>query len=185
MCLEVEAATIKDADNKAHRRLNGVTRMFLGAAPAPEHDGLIRKALGSLQLSKKFALFIGFEITVREAIKEYKSSILRDVAITIRRRKEQMRQDDELDRLLFSQPLSEPTSHLSCLDGTSDAKIHKVGHVSKKRSIQAVTDFSSIPKKGRIPDLATLDQVREENWEGVFSKKKILLTQERLRASHE
>ena len=47
--------------------------MFLGAAPAPEHDGLIRKALGSLQLSKKFALFIGSEITVREAIKEYKS----------------------------------------------------------------------------------------------------------------
>ena len=40
MCLEVEAATIKDADNMAHRRLNGITRMFLGAAPAPEHDGL-------------------------------------------------------------------------------------------------------------------------------------------------
>ena len=76
--------------------------MFLGAAPALEHDCLIRNALGSLQLSKKFALFIGFEITVREAIKEYKSSILRDVAITIRRRKEQVRQDDELDRQLFS-----------------------------------------------------------------------------------
>ena len=74
VCLEVEAATSKDADNKALRRLNGIIRMFLGAAPAPEHDGLIRKALGSLPLSKKFALFIVFEITVREAIKEYKSS---------------------------------------------------------------------------------------------------------------
>ena len=74
-----------------------------------------------------------------------------------------MRQDDEVDRLLFSQLLLELSSHLSCLDGTSDAKIHKVGHVSKKRSVQAVTDFSSIPKKCRIPDLATLDQVREEN----------------------
>ena len=137
--------------------------MFLGAAPAPEHDGLIRKALGSLQLSKKFTIFIGFEITVREAIKEYKSSILRDLAITIRRRKEQMRQDDELDRQLFSQLLPEPTSHLSYLDGTSEAKVHKVAHVSKKRSIQAVTYFSSIPKKGRIPDLATLAQVIEEN----------------------
>ena len=49
--------------------------------------------------------------------------------------------------------------------------------------IQAVTDFSSIPKKGQIPDLATLAQVIEENWDGVFSKKKILVTQERLRAS--
>ena len=48
--------------------------MFLGAAPAPEHDGLILKALGFLQLSKKFALFVGFENTVREAMKEYKSS---------------------------------------------------------------------------------------------------------------
>ena len=49
--------------------------------------------------------------------------------------------------------------------------------------IQAVTDFSSIPNESRIPDLATLAQVIEENWDGVFSKKKILVTQERLRAS--
>ena len=183
VCLEVEAATSKDADNKALRRLNGIIRMFLGAAPAPEHDGLIRKALGSLPLGKKFALFIVFEITVREAIKEYKSSILRDLAITIRRRKEQMRQDDELYRQLFSQHLPEPTSHLSYLDGNSEAKVHKVAHVSKKRSIQAVTDILSIPKKGRIPDLATLAQVIEENWDWVFSKKKILVTRERLRTS--
>ena len=61
--------------------------------------------------------------------------------------------------------------------------MHKVAHVSKKRSIQAVTDILSIPKKGRIPDLATLAQVIEENWDWVFSKKKILVTRERLRTS--
>ena len=86
-------------------------------------------------------------------------------------------------RQLFSQHLPEPTSHLSYLDGTSEAKVHKVAHVSKKRSIQAVTNFSSIPKKGRIPYLATLAQVIEENWVGIFSKKKILVTRERLRTS--
>ena len=183
VCLEVEAATSREAVKKAFRRFNGITRMFLEAAPAPEHDGLIREALGSLQLSKKFAQFIGSGVTVREAVKVYKTSILRDLAIAIRRRNEQMRQDDELDRQLFSQLLPEPTSPLSGSEGSPEAKVHLVGPVSKKRSIQAVTDLSSIPKKGRIPDLATLAQVIEDNRDEVFSKKKILVTRERLRAS--
>ena len=94
-----------------------------------------------------------------------------------------MRQDDELDRQLFSQLLPEPTSPLSGSEGSPEAKVHLVGPVSKKRSIQDVTSFSNIPKKGRVPDLASLAQVIEENRDGVFSEKKILVARERLRAS--
>ena len=78
--------------------------MFLETAPAPEHDDLLRKALGPLQLSEKFAHFLGSGLTVKEAIREYKTSILRNLALTIQRRNEQVRQDDELDIKLFSQP---------------------------------------------------------------------------------
>ena len=70
VCLEVEAATTREAVKKAFRRFNGITRMFLEAAPAPEHDGLIREALGSLQLSKKFAQYIGSGVTVKEAVRD-------------------------------------------------------------------------------------------------------------------
>ena len=72
VCLEVEAATSREAVKKAFRRFNGITRMFLEAAPAPEHDGLIREALGSLQLSEKFAQYIGSGVTVRKLLKNTK-----------------------------------------------------------------------------------------------------------------
>ena len=94
-----------------------------------------------------------------------------------------MRQDDELDKQLFSQLLPEPTSPLSGSEGSPEEKIHQEGQVSKKRPIQAVTALASIPKKSRIPDLASLAQVIEDNRDGVFAKKKILVTRERLRAS--
>ena len=69
-------------------------------------------------------------------------------------------------------------SPLSEGDATSPALKRK----AKKRVISEVTEVTPIPKKARIPELASVDEVFADGCDEISTRKKVLLTREKLRA---
>ena len=110
-------------------------------------------------------------------VKEYKIGILQKLAGMIRQREAQERQDDELDAELFSTFLPDPVSPRSEDDAASSALERR----AKKRVISEVTEVAPIPK-ARVPELACVDEVFADGSDEISTRKKVLLTREKLRA---
>ena len=111
-------------------------------------------------------------------VKEYKIGILQKLAGMIRQREAQERQDDELDAELFSTFLPDPVSPRSEDDAASSALERR----AKKRVISEVTEVAPIPKKARVLELAYVDEVFADGSDEISTRKKVLLTREKLRA---
>ena len=175
ICARAETALTRDDAMAAFKEFNLISRIYLHAAPGPENDQLLRSTLGTAHLSDRLMAAIGSAATVKKGIREWKIGILQRLALVLQQREALQVQDDEMDEELFSTFLPEPTSPLLGSD-TSGVR------VSKKREISAISSLSSIPKKPRIPEIATVDEVFADGSEEVSTRKKVLLTRERLRA---
>ena len=101
ICMEAEGSTNRGDLKVAFKRFNGVMRIFLGAAPGASYDRLTREAIESVRLSSRLSNLLGTAASVRDAIQHYKTGILQDLAVSIRRREARERHDDELDNELF------------------------------------------------------------------------------------
>ena len=180
ICLRAEAAVSSVEARATFKQFNLLMRILLEAAPGLEHEGLLRQAILSIKMSKRFSGAISSASSIRTAIKEYKIGILQCLAKAIHQRELQQRQDDEMDDALFSTFLPEPQSPLS----ESGPLIKAVdGNMAVKRGITEVSDLTSIPKKKpRVPEVASVEEVLASSGDDIASSKKILLTRERLRA---
>ena len=187
ICMEAEGSTNRGDLKVAFKRFNGVMRIFLGAAPGASYDRLTREAIESVRLSSRLSNLLGTAASVRDAIQHYKTGILQDLAVSIRRREARERHDDELDNELFSRFLPEPVSPVSDAERISleekDPAVLRSGErsPSRKRSFSAMGELAKIPKKSKVPALASVARVESEHV-GEGSPKKVLLTREKLRA---
>ena len=187
ICMEAEGASNRDGLKVAFKRFNGVTRILLGAAPGASYDRLTREAFESVRLSPRLSNHLGTAPSVQVAIRDYKTGILQGLAASIRRRAARERHDEELDDELFSRFLPDPVSPVSEAERThteeDDLSVLRSGSgsPSRKRGVSAVTELASIPKKSKVPALASVTQVESERV-GEGSSKKVLLTREKLRA---
>ena len=187
ICMEAEGSTNRGDLKVAFKRFNGVMRIFLGAAPGASYDLLTREAIESVRLSSRLSNHLGTAASVRDAIRDYKTGILQGLAVSIRRREARERHDDELDDELFSRFLPEPVSPVSEAERMpmeeEDPSVLRSGEgsPSRKRSFSAMGELAKIPKKSKVPELASVARVESERVdEG--SSKKVLLTREKLRA---
>ena len=178
ICEKAEAASTSEEARAAFKQFNLVMGIYLNAAPGSEGDPLLRGVLGTHHLTDLLIASIGSASSVRGAIREYKVGILKRLARTIRQRVAQQRQDDELDEELFSTFLPDPVSPISVGDHSSPLE----GRKSKKRVSSVVTGLTPIPKKSKIPDIASFDEVFADGSEEISTRKKVLLTREKLRA---
>ena len=187
ICMEAEGASNRDGLKVAFKRFNGVTRILLGAAPGASYDRLTREAFESVRLSPRLSNHLGTAPSVQVAIRDYKTGILQGLAASIRRRAARERHDEELDDELFSRFLPDPVSPVSEAERIhteeDDLSVLRSGSgsPSRKRGVSAVTELASIPKKSKVPALASVTQVESERV-GEGSSKKVLLTREKLRA---
>ena len=123
---DVEAASSRSELKKAFKRLNGIWGIFLGLQLAPGSSALLVEAIASFDVSERMAAFLGPTATIKGALKGYKSAIISELAVVLRRKAEQLRAADVLDEELFSKLLPEPCSPISesekALEGPVDLK---------------------------------------------------------------
>ena len=197
ICLAVEEAGTKADLKAAFRRLNAITQIFLQALPAPEHADILRDAFSRFQSSDRLLAFLNSSSSLRDAITLYKTTILQELAISLRRREELTALVDAEDDDLFAQFLPATVAPVPSVDsGCPTEGVSQVDGPSRKRhssvlAEQAVTPVKKsklpslvapIPKKSRVPALASIDRVTQSHPEGLLTKKKLLLTREKLRA---
>ena len=68
ICVEAEAASQKDQLRKVLRRFTRILRVLLEAAPEPELDHLVSKALLSLRVSDRLATVLSSAVSVADAV---------------------------------------------------------------------------------------------------------------------
>ena len=180
ICKEVEVAASKAALQQALKPFNGLVGIFLGLTLSPESYVEVKESLVALGASPRLTTFLEAESVLNVAITNYKSFIIEQLAAGIRRREDQRRLAHEIDEELFSQILPDPTSP----DSEGISPVHVKARVeAKKRPSSELEVISRIPKKSRIPALASVELVSGEGSDVTTPKKKVLMTRERLRRS--
>ena len=192
ICNDIEGATSREACREAFRRFNEIVRMFLVSAPDPCDNDQICEAILSLEPSEHLGAMLQSHLPLQDAIKDYKTSILKALAVSLSRSVAAKVVSEEQDDDLFDQFLPEHSTMaagpLSSDAGQSFAGIvHPASPVSRKRCSSEIADNPSpqvILKKKRssIPALASLCELSGGSDLGGAAKKRTLLTREKLRA---
>ena len=186
---DIEAASNRSQLKKAFRWLNGIWGIFLGLQLAPESSALLVEAISALDVSDRMAGFLGSSSSIGEALNAYTSAIISDLAVVIRRSNEQLRAADDRVEALFSELLPDPCSPISepekALEEPAALTVEAEPTTFPiKRHVASIGPLTVIPKKkSRIPALANVAAITESGVGEGTSKKKVLMTREKLRAA--
>ena len=181
ICRAVEGATSQDTLRLVFRRLNKVIRMFCEAAPNVRHQRLVKDAVSALPATSRFSNILQTVDTVQLAVKEYKSVVIQDLVISLRQAEMLEHLDDAKDDALFSEFFAKPRAPdpevmivqpSQVLEGTSASH-------ARKRGVSQVVSWNPIPKKSRIPVLASLSQLSTIAATEGAQKKRVLVTREK------
>ena len=107
------------------------------------------------------------------AASAYKRSLVQGLAAVLKRREEQVCLDDQKDNELFLEFL--PVKKPSVSEPGLSTEV-------RKRTAAEALDLEKIPKKSKIPALASFAAISEFCDNRGASKKRVLLTREKLRA---
>ena len=177
MCKSIEQATTRSQLQAAFGRLDGVMRILFGVAPDEEHGHIIRDAVVTLDMGTRLRTLLMSTAFPRTAIVNYKTEVLKDLAVGLLRKKTQATLDKELNEQLFAQFLPSTES--------ADQSPVDAGVSQKRRGTEAFGEekVSTIPKKkSRVPALVNLQRASGAiNSDGTV-KKNVLITREKLRA---
>ena len=186
ICKEIENASTRKVLRRAFCRFNNVMRIFSEAAPSDAEAPGVMAAVGSLPSTPRFKEVLASQSTLAEAIDAYKTLVIRDLAVDLRRRKEllsskNLRDSELLDRLLPPLPEPEEDVHKRIEDTVVEGD--STG-APRKRGLSEVveTDSTRIPKKKKstIPALAAVNVDFGSGNSGVTSKR-ALMTRKLLR----
>ena len=179
ICLEIENASNKNALKAAFRRFNRILQMLVEAAPNDSYYHLCLEALIELKPSPKLLMFCEAGGSILESCKEYKSAVMQELAVLVRRQELQQRLYEEKDDLLFSQFLPDPSADDVAVPVDASRASQPL---AQKRTGSQAGLLGIIPKKSKIPALAGLSRISDISSSLGASKKRILLTREKLRA---
>ena len=185
LCTSIESARSKQEVKAAFTQFNLVIRIFLKAAPNAEHDSLVRDSLCSVGLSDRLELLLQSAASVPEALSQYKTLVVTDLAEVLRVEATLSHLDDERDDELLLRLLPQPSPpHVEEVKIMDDAtqSVAAVNRPSRKRGFSDIGGLASIPKKSTIPALASITRMQELVDLGCASKKQALLTREKLRS---
>ena len=189
ICLEIESATTKKQLSGAFRRFNDFMRIFSAASSDALNAPMVLRSVSSLPSSERFKELLTSQASLSEAVEAYKSLVVQDLAVSLRRQAEARRADDEGDRALFARFLPEDipveVEVLRNPDPASSDPVCRSGPHRKRVSsaVGGIGDLSIIPKKRKssVPALATFDRALEDCGKS-STDKRTLMTRQRLRA---
>ena len=173
ICATIEGASSKEECRLAFRQFNNIIQMVLAAAPNPESDEFVGRALCSLEPGSSFTALLRSHDSVGSAISAYKVLVLKNLSMALRRGETTRIVSEEQDNALFDQFFTAPAKK-----------------VQAKRGASAVIDppeLTVIPKKRRssVPALAALEDITSGEVVTGVAKKRILLTRDMLRAAED
>ena len=187
ICQEAESATSKSALQDTCRRLNRICRRVLESAPGAAFDARVLGAVSSLPLTERWETHMKAAISLREAARLYKSTLCQELAARLHRDEEKCRLDDAEDEEMFALYLPKKTqvAPTPLVEPASSQQLAPTplveGPASKKRGSSALALGARIPKKSKVPALASLASVGGFNSDGSPSKR-VIVTREKLRA---
>ena len=173
ICSEAEKASSRDALESVFKRFNTFMRMFYEAAPNPSHAKLVSEAVLTLPMGERFKALVFSSATLSEAASAYKRSLVQDLAAVLKRREKQVFLDDQNDGKLFAEFMPDKESAVAKVELSTEAR---------KRTASEALDLGRIPKKSKIPALASFSAIADLCDDRGTSKKRVLLTREKLRA---
>ena len=179
MCRRVEEAESRDDVKAALRQFNRIMKIFMDMVADDTDDHLIRQAICDMGVTQRFQELLISAASLREALTEYKTAVVRDLGAALQKARDHPNMDDELDDDLLSHFL--PGSSVS-----HDDDVKKLTpRVGSKRVFSAVGQtemMTRIPiKKSIIPALATFRHLADTSESNQAEKKNILITREKLR----
>ena len=185
LCTNIESARSKEEVKAAFTQFNSIIRIFLKAAPNAQHESLVRDTHCYVGLSDRLSLLLQSAASVPEALAQYKTLVVTDLAEVLRVEATLSHLDDEKDGKLLLRLLPQPSPpHVeeAKLVGDATKSVAAVDRPSRKRGFSDIAVLSSIPKKSTIPALASITRMQELVDLGCASKKQALLTREKLRS---
>ena len=134
----------------AFNRLNEILWALSTVAPLTEHKGIIFTALKELGYSHKFASYLNSALTPYQAINDYKTSIVKDLSVHIRKRDNFKRSNKSFEDDLFltyfpqtySQQLDLDTS--LTLQGQLSSLTESVLSPCRKRGFSKITQAEAV-----------------------------------------
>ena len=127
----------------------------------------------TLPMGERFKTLVLSSATLSEAASAYKRSLVQDLAAVLKRRESQVFLDDQKDDKLFAELMPDKESAVSVVDFSPEAR---------KRTASEALALGKIPKKSKIPALASFSAISDICDDRGTSKKRVLLTREKLRA---
>ena len=188
ICQTIERSTTRKALQAAFRDLNEYTRVLTETDPHGLHDVLVRDALISLSVSERLEALLGAMSPVSAALVEYKKAVIKDLAISMRRRAAKIRVEEERDAELLSL-LPEPTSAISedeiqaIMGDLPDPAENLEDVLARKRNLTDIVPIHRKPKKAKFPTLTSVAHITENEGIGGSSTGRALMTREKLRAA--
>ena len=90
-------------------KADGIWGIFLGLEPSPQSEALLVKAISALDAGGRLSSFLATATSASSALTDYKAAIMSQLATAIRKRVGKKRIVDEMDEVLFSRFLPEPS----------------------------------------------------------------------------
>ena len=149
---EIETAKSQETCRSAFRRFNSVLRIFLLTAGAGE-DARVREAIRSLGPSEQFQTVLEEQPDISSAIAQYKETMLRNLAASIRSRQSVNIVSEKNDELLFARILDEPQMR----DDHSKKQSRRVVPPMKRGAVEVADDSLEVvhkKHKSSIPALS-------------------------------
>ena len=140
----------------AFDQLNAIMWTLSSIAPLTEQKGIIFDVLKELKYSDKFGFFLSSALTPQEAINEYKTAVVQELSVRIRKwenfDRHNKKFEDDLFATYFSRFSSQPLEVEGIVEGQLVDLCHKLVPPRRKRS------FSKITKHGTVEDAEILPE---------------------------
>ena len=185
ICGHIEGATSREACRDGFRRFNEIVRMFLVSAPDSGVNDQVCNAILSLGPSERLGSILERLPSVEEAITDYKTSVLKDLALSLCRsavtRVVSEEQDDDLFDHFLSEHSTEAPDQQAFNAGHDSTGVEEAAYTfSRKRDSSNMMDDpvvqDVIPKKRRssVPALASLSELSTDGNLGDAAKKRTI-----------
>ena len=176
LCVNIEREKNKLELKAAFKQFNAIIRMFLEAAPGPVHDSLVMSSICSVRLSERLKALMATAGSVPTALAQYKEGVVTDLAAAIRTQIAISQLDDEKDDelLLRLLPVPSPLSEVE-LGPDDGSRLQADVGSARKRGSSAIDAIHSLPKKCKIPALASLSRIQELVDHGVLGRSRRFL----------
>ena len=180
MCARIESSQTRDDVRTAFKQFNCVMKIFMGLASEVEYDLQVRQAICDMGVSQRFEEKLADTASLREAVTAYKTEVVRQLGLSLHKKRVQANMDEDFDEDLLTQFLPEPKQFQR--EGVLRSRPMIAG---TKRSLSAVNPSRNevpIPKRrSTIPALAAIGRISGTGETAQAEKKSILITREKLR----